>query len=292
METASVFKNLFEDGPRGLCDAWTSSLNSMRVPGESVNTLGTPDVYTLPFPSDLSGQQHLNNVTFSTSCPRPAVVNRPDRKATASIVRTLVASLNRDLSAGLDPAIISARVAEADGPTAAQDNETLPAKRFVVFGASHMKRVVPLMLAQGCSVADLTIPGWMPNVKNNAELCETLASVAKTPGTVFVLDLLGNMSTRYTTSDDTTAPAVKFGRGGGGTCQGTSLGPLTKALRRLSAVSAQRWQSLTTQTKYSSPPSRGTCSAVVARTALMRPTHTTRSTQKTLSLITYASEAN
>ena len=215
METASVFKNLFEDGPRGLCDAWTSALNSMRVSSGSLNTLGTPDVYTLPFPSDLSGQQHLNNVTFSTSCPRPAVVNRPDRKATASIVRTLVASLNRDLSAGLDPAIISARVAEADGPTAAQDNETLPAKRFVVFGASHMKRVVPLMLAQGCSVADLTIPGWMPNVKNNAELCETLASVAKTPGTVFVLDLLGNMSTRYTTSDDTTAPAVKFGRGGG-----------------------------------------------------------------------------
>jgi hypothetical protein len=165
METASVFKNLFEDGPRGLGDVWTSVLNSMRVSSGSVNTLGTPDVYTLPFPSDLSGQQHLNNVTFSTSCPCPAVVNRPDRKATSSIVRTLVASLNRDLSAGLDPAIISARVAEADGPTAAQDIETPPAKRFVVFGASHMKRVVPLMLAQGCSVADLTIPGWMPNGK-------------------------------------------------------------------------------------------------------------------------------
>ena len=79
-----------------------------------------------------------------------------------------------------------------------------------------MKRLIPVLLAKGYSVTDLTEKNWMANTKKNKELAATVSGSVSTVGTFVILDLFGNSSTRYRTPDDSTSPATHLGRGGGG----------------------------------------------------------------------------
>jgi len=127
----------------------------------------------------------------------------------------LIESLNKDLSAGLSSAITSVRAIETGGSIPSQDAPCPPPTKVVVFGASHMKRLIPFLVSKGLSVADHTKSCWMASTKNNAELAASLSGLNSAADTFFVLDLFGNSTTRYRTPDDSTSPATNMGRGVG-----------------------------------------------------------------------------
>jgi hypothetical protein len=49
------------------------------------------------------------------------------------------------------------------------------AGRTVVVGASHMRRTAELLIASGCTVTDLSAPGWTPSKENLKEISDYLA---------------------------------------------------------------------------------------------------------------------
>ena len=84
---------------------------------------------------------------------------------------------------------------------------------FAMIGASHMRRIIPHILAKGFPVVDLTEQGWTLNTKNTQALSHLLPGVVDSPGCVLVMDLFGRTSTRFRQEDDSLSLAVKVGGG-------------------------------------------------------------------------------
>ena len=78
-----------------------------------------------------------------------------DRKVKQYLVRTLADNLNKSLAAWIDSAAISERVADPGRSSVAKDSLP-PPPHYIVFGSSHMKRVIPFLRAKGLTVTDIT----------------------------------------------------------------------------------------------------------------------------------------
>ena len=74
-----------------------------------------------------------------------------------------------------------------------------------------MKCTLCQLVAKGYRVLDLTQKSWFLNKKTVEELTNTLQVVHIPLGTIVVLDLFGNTSTKYRQADDTLALASKAG---------------------------------------------------------------------------------
>ncbi len=90
--------------------------------------------------------------------------------------------------------------------------DTKHTSRIVVIGASIMGHLIPYLRAGGVEVIDLTTPGWVPTEAGLAEVLARLQGVPR-EGSVYVLDLLGNSTTRYVQYDGTLAIPTKLGGG-------------------------------------------------------------------------------
>ena len=214
---------------------------------------GMSDTYTLPFPSSLSGPPNFKNKTFTSGKNCPATVLRTSRKATLDLVCSLVDNLNSSFSANIDPAFISVRDNDVCGAPAGKDTVS-PVKSFVVFGSSHMRGVIPHIAAQGGTVADLTESSWVLNKNNSDNLAKTLGCVDHSPDTVYVLDLFGSTCTRFRQADDTLAPAVKLGHGGGWHMLGDVTGAPDGAVREQIRVLGPVLEVLKNKKKVIIPP--------------------------------------
>ena len=123
--------------------------------------------------------------------------------------------LNASLSAGIDPGIIAARVANAGGAADVQDITPPPSLNLIVTGSSHMSRTIPHLVASGLRVTDLTEKSWHLNSKTLENVASRIQSAGTDALTVVVLDLFGNTSVRFRQADDTLSLAVKLpGEGG------------------------------------------------------------------------------
>ena len=171
------------------------------------------NTYTLPYPATLNGPLTVKNITFTTSLPCPATLHPVDRKAKQTLVRTLADDLNKSLAAGIDSAAISERVANPGRLSVAKDSPPPTTPHYVVFGSSHMKRVIPFLTAKGLTVTDLTQQSWHLNKRNTDSLRNMLEGVRMHAGSFLIADLFGNTSVKYRQEDDTLALAGK--RGGG-----------------------------------------------------------------------------
>ena len=134
LEVGTIFGKCIGDDPRGVADAWSVLLTHMREQNTCLLKLEPAESYTLPFPSSLCGPPRFENTTFHTSLPCPATVPAACRKATHNIIRVLIECLNKDLSAGLSPAIISVRAGETGGSMAAQDAPLPPPNTWLFLG--------------------------------------------------------------------------------------------------------------------------------------------------------------
>jgi len=150
-------------------------------------------------------------VSFRTNIPSPTIFPAPSRKDATELVRVLVVALNREFSAGLNPALCSERIM-SKSPTDTKDCKNAP-PQFVLVGASHMRRMLPHIVSQGFTVVDMTEKGWVLNARNIGSLKQKISGLKGTSDTVFVVDLLGNAGYRYKQEDDSLAMATRIGTG-------------------------------------------------------------------------------
>ena len=92
--------------------------------------------------------------------------------AKAAFVRLLAEELKSSLSAGFDPAVISARITESRREAETQDKVTNPPPHFAVFGSSHMQRTLVQLRQTGYQVKDLTQKSWVLGKKS----CDALSA--------------------------------------------------------------------------------------------------------------------
>ena len=99
-----------------------------------------PDTYTLPFPAKLSGPILVKNRTFIKDASSPANLDPVSLTAKAAFVRLLAEELKSSLSAGFDPAVISARITESGREAEMQDKITNPPPHFLVLDPAICNR--------------------------------------------------------------------------------------------------------------------------------------------------------
>jgi hypothetical protein len=136
-----------------------------------------------------------------------------DRKATYTVLKTLIQTLNRDFFTNLDAEKILANCWAADKTgTADSDTEVPPAnKHIVLVGASNMKKLVPLLMASGYTVTDLSLASWMATPENISEIEECINSLGLDTGFTLIMELFGNSTYRYEQFDRTRALPFKYG---------------------------------------------------------------------------------
>ena len=126
LEIDSAFEMLYGSDPRGMRSAWSALVDRLKD-SNSFNASKNlvPDTYTLPYPAKLSGPISFKTRTFVTVVPSPASLDPVSRKAKTEFVRLLAAELKSSLSAGFDPAVISARIDESGREAEAQDKNSI-----------------------------------------------------------------------------------------------------------------------------------------------------------------------
>ena len=126
LEIDSAFEMLYGSDPRGMRSAWCALVCRLKA-SNSFNASKTlvPDTYTLPYPAKLSGPISVKNRTFVTDVPSPASLDPVSCMAKTEFVRLLAAELKSSLSAGFDPAVISARIDESGREAEAQDKNSI-----------------------------------------------------------------------------------------------------------------------------------------------------------------------
>ena len=190
-------------------------------------TLANYSTYSLPYLTSLSGHCVIKNRFFTTNQRCPTTAPQLCCKARSLIVCRLAEELNASLSAGIDPGIIAARAASADGAADAKDIPPPPSLNVIVTGSSHMSRTIPHLVASGLRVTDLTEKSWHLNSKTLEKMASRIQSAGFDVLSVVVLDLFGNTSVRFRQVDDTLSLAVKLPGEGGWHLLGTQCTPQT-----------------------------------------------------------------
>ena len=189
----------------GLHAAWSELIGQMDRGCSGGSPLATPEVIKLPMPSGLKDPTPRTFIfQYNSSCP--ALLSKLDCKAISELVRALICSVNNSFSTQVDPEVILTR-------EQSQSTDTKHISRVVVLGASIMGHVVPYLAASGVEIVDLSQPGWVPTEKGLADFLQKLGGVPR-EGTLYVLDLLSNSTTRFVQYDGSLALPVK-GEGGG-----------------------------------------------------------------------------
>jgi hypothetical protein len=122
-----------------------------------------PEICKLPRPTSASfGSVQPHTFAYLSMCPD--TLRGLDRKATHTLLKLLITTLNRDFSTNLDPEkILSGSWAAKADFSHEEDSEmetavTANNKHIVLIGASNMKIIAPLLFASGFTVTDLTYP--------------------------------------------------------------------------------------------------------------------------------------
>jgi hypothetical protein len=200
---------MYKGKTTGLGDVWKAYTLTLAQHCTGQNQRLTVESYTLPFPCTLSLPVKTRTVAFHCDQSAPSVINTGLAGVEDRLILVLVEVLNRDFSARLHPVSDGQRVA-AKGQRA-KDGLV----KCTVIGASHMQRVARLLAAQGISVTDMTVPGWVANTNSIESLTQQLEHFTTEPGSVVILDLVSNSSVKFRQADDALAEiAYKLGRAG------------------------------------------------------------------------------
>jgi hypothetical protein len=108
--------------------------------------------------------------------------------------------------------------------------------RLIVCGGSNMSKIVPILTNMGYTVVDLSTPGWTPTEGNILSLKASIQQLSEIPGTVVILDLLGNVAFRQAQLDGTLALPYKSGgkhhiEGKVHVCNHSSLSTIVNSLK-------------------------------------------------------------
>ena len=204
IEIATWFAKSYADNTAGLLDTWAALIQYVSCNSVGSIPLPTCDIVKISLPDSLTSQTHYaHHFSFSSSCP--AVLLAQDSKTTDELLLVLIHTINRDFSVGFDPGDKLAR-----SPIMAGHSME---KHLVVVGASHMKRIVPLLTAAGFTVTDMSQSGWVASAENIDKLVADLSKLAIPTDFVAIFDLLGNASFRFKQYDGSQSLPYKTNHG-------------------------------------------------------------------------------
>jgi hypothetical protein len=208
----SVFRSLVElhcwysevlvNVPRGLKEVWDKFIHNLKELASDCHPLGNPHVYTLLFPADTQSGSLLP-MSFSSASSCPDSVLEPSRKATTELLLCLTQVLNRDFCTDLGPELNLPR----DQQTQNSGTKEL---HFTLIGGSNLRNTKKHLEALGAKVTDLTKPGWVANTANAQQVMREIINPAIPEETVIVLDILGNISVRFSQADESSSLPVKL----------------------------------------------------------------------------------
>ena len=81
---------------------------------------------------------------------------------------------------------------------------------IVLVGGSHLHYTAPHLKSLGATVTDLSVPGWVSNVRNGQNLMDRVRGSELPPDAVFVFDILGDSSARFKQEDGGSSLPIKL----------------------------------------------------------------------------------
>jgi hypothetical protein len=210
---ASWLGRVYASSTSGLLDTWKYML---QIADAACSGAEHTEICKIPLPTSASiGSVQPHTFVYRSTCPD--TLNGMDRKATYTVLKTLINTLNRDFSTNLDVEKIlknswaADNTGQIDGDTDMEAEAPPTNKHIVLVGASNMKKLVPLLMASGYTVTDLTRASWMATPENITHIVECINSLSLDPGFTLVMELFGNSTFRYEQFDGTRALPFKHG---------------------------------------------------------------------------------
>jgi hypothetical protein len=196
---------VYDTGMQGLSECWAGVVSHTQQHSVGHTALHYDDIVKLSLPATLSSPDtETFFFKFANSCP--ARLSKMDRKTIDELVRIITSLLRTNFSIAI--------CSEGTLPRATPPTFDPKAKKHIVcIGSSIMKQTVPFLRAMGCSVTDLTRPGWLATTDNIEALISQMSKTQLEPGFSVAFELLGNASYRFEQFDGTQAlPQKENGR--------------------------------------------------------------------------------
>jgi hypothetical protein len=157
--------------------------------------------YTELFPADASCG-NLIPITFASASSCPDSVLGPSCKAVKDLLLAISLVLNRDFHALL--------ASELNLPRGHAITEGTKELHIVLIGGSHMHYTAPHLKSLGAIVTDLSVPGWISNVRNGQSLMDRVRCSEPPSDAVYVFDVLGNSSVCFRQEDGGSSLPIKL----------------------------------------------------------------------------------
>jgi hypothetical protein len=195
---SSWLGRVYSNSTSGLLDTWRLLLQYTEANLMRPEPAPAQEILKAPLPTSLSISS-IQPHTFVFSGTLPAAMKGLDRASTGTLLRTLLQVLSRDFSVNYTADLMLARGWVGTGDTAAENKELniRVSKNVVLIGASNMRRLVPILQANGFAVTDLSSPGWLATEENVSALIRSMSTLHLEPGFFVVMELFGNSTVRY-----------------------------------------------------------------------------------------------
>jgi len=191
----------FGSDVRGLEEVWDLTLSQLSKNASPCTPLSSLNSYTVLFPADTSCG-NLVPITFSSASSCPDSVFGPSCKAVEELLLAISQVLNRDFQSNL--------ASELNLPRGHVVSEGVKDPHIVLVGGSHLHYTAPHLKTLGATVTDLSVPGWVSNVRNGQNLMDRVRGSELPPNAVFVFDILGNSSARFKQEDGGSSLPIKL----------------------------------------------------------------------------------
>jgi hypothetical protein len=211
---ASWLGRIYACSTTGLLDSWRKLLQTYQANLDRSEPMTPPAVFKTLLPSSLS-LSSLQPHTFVFKEPCPEKISGLDSASVASIVASLIETLSRDFSVNYNASNIITRSmgSSADVVGGPGESKLDWDKHIVIIGASNMRRLVPVLLASGFTVTDLTKSSWLATEENIASLIASMSSLLLPAKFSVILELFSNSSYRYKQFDGSLSLPYKDGTG-------------------------------------------------------------------------------
>ena len=201
VQLASWYAKIYECSALGLVDTWAKLAACLTDP----TAAPAPRYSTVALPASLAPGAALTPHRFLDTSPRRVLTPGLDAKASGELIHTLLVALHSNLGIRCFPG--PGTVREPKVPQIVKDEIT----HLVLIGASHMRRVAPILRDRGYTVLEYSLPGGVPTDENLEALLKDLQRLQKPAGTALVFDLFGNFVYRFRQIDGSMVLPVNIG---------------------------------------------------------------------------------
>jgi lysophospholipase L1-like esterase len=186
-------------------NAWNKVMSILSCPPDSGTDLTREDIYTVALPAGLTDPNLTPHKYHINSCH--AATTLFGGGATDELICALLDQLHCTFGCSAHSGdYLSREPAELVGT----DIPFTP-KTVLLIGGSHCRRLTDDFRRLGYNVIDKSIPGWQPTEQSITQLHSTLTELGNLRGAIVVLDLVSNITYRFTQLDGQLLLPIKMG---------------------------------------------------------------------------------